>query len=302
MNWEELALRGAIGATGMPSGVVDLYRQGRSMYDSGKKTVQNVYNNSPEVDFALRNLGLRGGDEEVDLPEVKTPTTVSPIPPGFAGAPGKAPMQYVGMGDGLPQDGVAMAMRQANAERHAAAMRMAEDKANFAAQGMTYFAPGLGYKGGKTPPGPASAFGQSYNATQGTYSSPVARGGEREAELNLDQDLRGMERDAQRAMMENRLAQASMSPAEVARLQALAKTQYRVDPVEQQAFGMGLKMANARRAALEKAWNDAGGDPEKFAKAKMRVDELYPLDAETLISNALGQRATQAGMLGFAGE
>lgn len=224
-------------------------------------------------------------------PEVKTPMGVTPAT--YPGEP--MPQPEEGLQMGIAQG------REAQMAAEAAAKKEIAERNYYASQGMEYFAPGVGFKGERAKSGTLSAFGQPYKATAGGgYGSPVAEGGEMEADLQTDATMRQLGREARVAGGEQLLAQARLSPADQARLNAMGRTQYRVDPVEMQAFTLGRKLAQARQAALAKAISDTNGDPQRFAEAQARIDALYPVDYDQLLANALGQRAIQAG-LNFTG-
>ena len=290
----------------------------RVAIDPGK-AFGDLVQSTPDIPEPIKNIAMPGravykkGKKLIDDKEQELLGMVDPGPNPEPNVPVPVPQQAMVPNARLgeyapdPQAGLAMGMsqgRDAQMAAEAAARKEIQERNYYASQGMQYYAPGIGFKGemlGKGQRG--SAFGQSYTSAGpgGGAGSPVAEGGEREAELYTDAANRDLSRQASVAARQQALAQASLSPVDAARINALGRTQYRVDPVEQQAFALGRQLAQKREAALAKAMADTGGDPQRFAEAQARIDALYPVDYDSLLANALGQRALQAG-INFTGE
>jgi hypothetical protein len=289
----------------------------RTAIDPGRtlgEFAKTAFFNTPGTGQAAR-LGLAGyrkGKGLLDQKEAELAAMVDPgANPEVATPMGVVPQPFVpnaeaGEFASDPGAGLQMGMaqgRDAQMAAEAAAKKEIAERNFYASQGMQYYAPGIGFKGkmlGKGEKG--SAFGQSYtSAGPGGGGSPVAEGGEYEQELATDSLNRQLERETSVAARQQVLAERNLSPVDRARIEAMSKTRYNVDPVEQQAFALGKRIAGARQAALQKAMSDTGGDPEAFAQAQARIDALYPMDYQQLLANALGERAIQDGLT-FTGE
>lgn len=260
-----------------------LYGKGKSLYDKSKGFGEDLLN--PDLqnpDFGGLEASptfMAGRQKLIGAPGVEAEANA--LPPVFAGQTPAftPPPQMFGTPD---VGGVELGTSLAQREESARAQKEAAERADFASRGFNYYAPGIGYKG-ELKGG-------------GTVSMPTAKGSSFEQEQLHRADMEEMSRAIQMGQAQQALQSASLTPQDLARNASLAKTQYRIDPVKQQAWKMGQRMVAQKQAAMAKALADSAGDAEKFAAAKARIDETFgELDYSNLLAWTLGQRAVEGG-------
>lgn len=257
-----------------------LYGKGKSLYDKAKGFGEDFMNPDLENPESVYGPTIAAGRQSLigppgldaaagALPAVKTPMM----------GPVESPPSMMTMPDA---GGVSLGTSLAQREESARAQKEAAERADFASRGFSYYAPGVGFKG-ELKGG-------------GTVSMPTAKGSSFEQEQLHRTDMEEMGRAIEMGQAQQALGTSQLTSQQLAQQAALAKTQYRVDPIKEQAWRMGQRMVRQKQAAMAKAVQDSGGDPEKLAQAKARIDETFgELDYSNLLAWTLGQRAVEGG-------